>query len=320
VSVLEELEGHLRRALGAVGPSLVTIGRDGRGTGLVVGPNRVLTNAHNLRDRTTQITFADGRSVQAELSGSDTDGDLVVLEADTGGAPAVAWASGAPVEGTIVFAVSRGGGHARVTFGSISGVGNPFRGPRGRRLATTVEHTAPLARGASGGALVDREGRVLGVNTHRAGGGFYLALVADEAFKARVNDLAAGKSVVRPTLGLALAPAEVAARLRRAVGLPERAGLLVRRVRSGSPADQAGIAGGDLLVAAGGSPLTSIDALHAVLDNVSPGSTLSLTIVRGTEERTVTVTFPADDVGDQAGAPDEPDNDARGQAGESPSA
>jgi S1-C subfamily serine protease len=73
--------------------------------------------------------------------------------------------------------------------------------------------------------------------------------------------------------------------MRRAVGLPEREGLLVRGVRDGSPADRAGLRRGDLI-------LSDLDALHAALDSGTP--TLELAIVRGTEELTVTVAFDAD--------------------------
>ena len=79
--------------------------------------------------------------------------------------------------------------------------------------------------------------------------------------------------------------------MRRAVGLPEREGLLVRAVEEGGPADSAGIERGDLLVAAAGRELTGVDTLYEVLDEVSPGDTIDLTVVRGTDERTVTAQF-----------------------------
>jgi S1-C subfamily serine protease len=106
-----------------------------------------------------------------------------------------------------------------------------------------------------------------------------------------VGDLAAGKSVVRPRLGIALAPAHVAARLRASVGLPPREGLLVRGVEADGRAAAAGIAEGDLLVAAGDTPLTSIDALHDAV--AAAGDHLQLTIVRGTEERTADIDLSA---------------------------
>jgi serine protease Do len=88
-------------------------------------------------------------------------------------------------------------------------------------------------------------------------------------------------------LGVALAPPRHARRMRSAVGLPERDGLLVRGVVSGSPAEQAGILRGDLLVSAGDRALTSIDELLDALE--AAGEELALGVVRGTEEREIAV-------------------------------
>jgi serine protease Do len=110
--------------------------------------------------------------------------------------------------------------------------------------------------------------------------------------KERASRLARGEAPTAPRLGVAVAPPRVARRMRRAVGLPERDGLLVRAVEDGSPAANAGIERGDLLVSAGGRDLESVDALYEALDAVaSDGGTIDLTIVRGTEERPVTVEF-----------------------------
>ena len=287
--VLEELSSAARSVLAGLSDAVVTIGTDGRGSGLVIGTGKVLTNAHNLRDRTTLVTFADGRTEQGSVTGADEDGDLVVLEVDTGSATPAAWAEKVPEEGDVVFALSRGGHRSRITFGMVSAVDLAFDGPRGRQVHGGVEHTAPLVRGSSGGPLTDAAGRVVGLNTHRIARGFYVARPVDAALVATIEDLAAGKSVVRPRLGVALAPPDVAAKLRASVGLPPREGLLVRGVEPEGPAANAGIDEGDLLVAAGDTALTSIEALHQVLDQA--GETVELTVVRGTEERKVVVTF-----------------------------
>jgi serine protease Do len=84
----------------------------------------------------------------------------------------------------------------------------------------------------------------------------------------------------------------VARRMPRAVGLPERDGLLVRAVEEDSPADGAGIERGDLIVAAGGEELDRVESLYSALDALPPaGGKLQLTVVRGSEERTVTASF-----------------------------
>lgn len=291
MTALDELQAAATTAAERIGGSTVAIGRDRRGTGIVLAEGQVLTNAHNLRDRSTEVTFADGRRAQGEVSGADLEGDLVVLAADTTGATPVEWADAGAAMGQVVFAGARGRHGLRVTFGLVSGIGRSFRGPRGRRVVGSIEHTAPLARGSSGGPLVDAEGRLVGVNTRRVGDGFYLAIPADGALRARLDKLAAGESPSRRRLGIAVAPSAVARRLRRAVGLPERDGLLVRGVEDGSPAAAAGLLTGDLLVSASGRELHAPDDLWQVLDGLE-GDTVTLGIVRGADERSVTVTFP----------------------------
>ncbi len=275
------------------GPAVVRIGRHGgRGCGVVVAKDRVLTNAHNLRDRTTEITFADGRAEQGELAAVDPDGDLAVVAVDTADIAPIAWADDTPALGAIVFAIGRTpAGGPRLTFGMVSGTERAFRGPRGRQVTGSLEHTAPLARGSSGSPVVDEAGHLVGLNTARLGEGFYLALPADADLRRRVEALCAGESPKRFVLGVGLAPSEVAAKLRASVGLPARAGLLVRTVEAGSAAERAGLQVGDLLTAAGGADLASVDDLHQALDAARSSGTLELHVVRGTDELNVTVTF-----------------------------
>jgi serine protease Do len=255
----------------------------------------VLTNAHNLRDRTTEVTFADGRTAQGEVVAADGDGDLVVLGVDTGGAPVMRWAETTAGVGDVVFAATRtAAGGQRVTFGMISAINAAFRGPRGRRITGSLEHTAPLARGSSGSPVVNDAGELLALNTARLGEGFYLALPADAVLRERVDALVRGETPERLTLGLGLAPVEVARQLRASVGLPPRDGLLVRAVAPASPAAEAGVAVGDLVVSAAGRPVAGVDDLHQALDGARATHTLELGLVRGADDITVTVTFPTD--------------------------
>ena len=293
MGVLEELQQAVQGADEQVGPSVVGLGRGrGFGSGVVIAAGRVLTNAHNLRREEVTLTFADERQEKARVAGIDVDGDLAVLEVDTAKAPAIAWSpdESAVAIGTPVFALANPGGRGlRVTFGLVSGTKRTFRGPRGRRIGGGIEHTAPLIRGSSGGPLVDSNGRLLGLNTLRLEGGLILALGADAEMKERVEALGRGESPSRVRLGLVLAPPRVARRMRRNVGLPELDGLLVRRVQEDGPAARAGIERGDLLVAAGGSQIEGVDDLYELLDRLSTSDTLELTVVRGTDERTLSV-------------------------------
>ena len=293
MAILDEIQAGIAQQAEGAGSSVVGIGqRWGAGSGVVLGEGRVLTNAHNVRGDQVTVTFADGRTAEGTVAGKDIDGDLAVIEVDTAGAAAMPWAEGAPASiGMPVFALANPGGRGlRVTFGFVSGVDRAFRGPRGRRITGSVEHTAPLLPGSSGGPVVNADGQLLGINTNRLGEGFYLAIPADEALRDRIGALGRGEFATPPRLGVAIAPGHVARRLRRAVGLPDREGLLIREVTEDSPAARAGLAQGDLIVAVGGQPVRTIDDLFDALQAAGDG-TVELGVVRGAEERAIQVSL-----------------------------
>ena len=293
MAILDEIGASIKQLAEGPGASVVGVGqRWGVGSGIVLGEGTVLTNAHNVRGDRVTVTFADGREQEGTVAGRDVDGDLAVISVDTGGVPALPWADGAAAEvGTPVFALANPGGRGlRVTFGFVSGIERTFRGPRGRRITGSLEHTAPLLPGSSGGPVLTAAGQLLAINTNRLGEGFYLAIPADEALRDRAGALGRGESAQSPRLGIAIAPNHVARRLRRAVGLPDTDGLLVRDVVEDSPAARAGLAQGDLIVATAGRPIRTPDDLFDALQAASGGA-IELTITRGTEERTIQVTF-----------------------------
>jgi serine protease Do len=285
--IQEEIQGVADRA----GRAVVGIGqRWGIGSGVVLANGQVLTNAHNVRADEVEVTFPDGRTETGQVRGHDIDGDIAVLEVETGDWPPIEWAAnGTPGIGAPVFALSNPGGRGlRVTLGFVTGTERSFRGPRGRRITGSIEHDAPLLPGSSGGPIVTADGRLLGLNTHRLGEGFYLAIPADEALRARLDTLARGESQRRVRLGVGVAPSEVARRMRRAVGLPDADGLLIRQVEEESPAARAGLVSGDLIMQAAGRPVRSTDDLFAALD-AADGGVIQLVVLRGTDERTVDV-------------------------------
>jgi serine protease Do len=299
MTIFDEIQASIARLAEDAGSSVVGVGqRWGVGSGIVLGEGRILTNAHNVRGSQVKVTLADGSTTEGNVAGQDVDGDLAVIEADTGQAPALPWAADAPAIGMPVFALANPGGRGlRVTFGFVSGIDRSFRGPRGLRITGSLEHTAPLLPGSSGGPVLSAAGQLLGINTNRLGEGFYLAIPADEALRGRVDALARGESVRPPQLGIAIAPGHVARRMRRAVGLPDAEGLLIHKVVEDSPAARAGLAPGDLIVAAAGQPIRSIDDLSGALQAAAGGRrvTIDLTVVRGTDERAVQVAFGQDD-------------------------
>jgi serine protease Do len=295
----QQLESDIQHIAERVGPAVVGLGRRwGMGSGVVVAPGRVLTTAHNLRTGQTheeeiEVVFASDRRARGRIAGSDADADLAVIEVDTEDVEPIEWRAeaSAPLGRAVLALANPGGLGLHVTTGTVSASARSFRGPRGRRINGAIEHTARLPRGSSGGPLVDFEGRLLGINAVRVDGGLILAIPVDGSVRERVDALIRGETAPRVRLGVAIAPPRVARRLRTAVGLPERDGVLVRAVESGSPAELAGLERGDLIVAAGGRPLQRVDVLYETLDGASPGSELEFTIVRALEERPVSVRF-----------------------------
>ena len=290
-TVLTQLQSELRTATGPVRAATVSLGRDGRGSGVVIADGVVLTNAHVLRNSTISVRFADGRSAQAQVSGIDADGDLAALSVDTTGATPLAWADASSDSGSLVLA---GHGNGTVTMGMVSGVGRSFRGPRGRLVSDSIEHTAPLSRGASGGPVVNLDGDLVAINTARSDAG-YRAVAVSADLRSRVDRLIAGHSVERPVLGISVVPTSTARKVRQATGLSECEGVLVQAVAADSAAARAGLAQGDLIVAAGDTSIADIDALNTALDQANASyttgssTTIELRVVRGVEERVVVV-------------------------------
>jgi S1-C subfamily serine protease len=294
MTIFDEIQASIARLAHDAGSSVVGTGqRWGIGSGVVLGAGQVLTNAHNVRGSQVTVTFAGGRTAEGNVAGHDIDGDLAVIQTDTGQAPALPWATGAPAIGMPVFALANPGGRGlRVTSGFVSGIDRTFRGPRGLRITGSLEHTAPLLPGSSGGPVLDAAGQLLGINTNRLGEGFYLAIPADQALRRRVDALARGQSARPPQLGITITPSHVARRLRRAVGLPDVEGLLVHGADERGPAARAGLAAGDLIVAAAGQPVRTIDDLSAALQ--AAGDTIELNVLRGTDERSIQVALGQD--------------------------
>src|SRR5690349_9858526 len=139
MSILDELSSSIRSVHESAAPAVIGVGRRIRGSGVVIGPNLVLTNAHNLRGDEVTITFRDGRSAVGTVKGVDADGDLAVVAVDTAGATGLAWADADPAVGDVVFGLAAtGAGPARVTAGTISAIEQAFRGPGGSRIGGSL--------------------------------------------------------------------------------------------------------------------------------------------------------------------------------------
>jgi S1-C subfamily serine protease len=288
----------VKRLAQQIGGSVIGLGSGARGgSGVVVATDRVLTLARNLHAPAVEVRFGGGRRADGEVLGTDWDVDLAVVAVSTADAQPVPWApDGAELAiGSPVVALGDPAGQGlRVTAGALSAAPRPVRGPRGRLIDGVLEHTAPLPRGAGGGPLVDTEGRLVGLNAVRQRGGLLLAWPAS-ALRERARALLAGQATAPRRLGVVLAPPRLARRLRASVGLPEQDGLLVRAVDDAGAAQSAGLLRGDLIVEAGGRPVRSVDDLYAALDAAGAAKPLTLSVLRGTDQRELSVSFDGDE-------------------------
>lgn len=269
-----------------IGPAVVGLGHGARGgSAVIVAGGQAITLARNLRADEVTVHFGTGEEGSAKLAGVDEASDVAVLALEAADVAPVAWSETPAAVGRSVFALADPAGRGlRVTAGHVSSAPRRIRGPRGRILDGVIEHTAPLPRGSGGAPLVDADGRLLGLNAVRVDGGLILALSAD-GLRERVSAIAAGRRPAPPPrLGVAVVPPRVGRRMRRAVGLADHDGLLVRGVEAGTPAERAGVRRGDLIVSIAETPVSAIDDLYAALDRADEGSTVELGILRGVEE------------------------------------
>jgi S1-C subfamily serine protease len=243
----------------------------------------LLTNAHVVgRADAGKAAFADGTVTPFHVAGVDHLSDLAVLRADgPTPAPARLGEASALRVGQLVVAVGNPLGLAgSVTAGVVSALGRslPARSGRAVRVIDDVIQTdAALNPGNSGGALATATGEVVGINTAVAGVGLGLAIPINSTSRQIIQALLSTGRVRRAYLGLAGTPAPLPPRLAESSG---RQGLRIVEVVPGSPAEQAGLRVGDLLVRAGGQQVASAQSLQRLMLATSIGQPLALTVVR----------------------------------------
>src|ERR1700722_13577728 len=251
------------------------------GSGVVfTGDGFLLTNAHVVGQANGgTAAFSDGTSVPFRVVGADPLSDLAVLRAN-GETPAPAELGEADqlVVGQLVVAVGNPLGLAgSVTAGVVSALGRSLPA-RGRVIEDVIQTDAALNPGNSGGALADANARVIGINTAVAGVGLGLAVPVNATTRKIISALMQDGRVRRAYLGLAMMPGPVPAAWRERLG--RKTGLLVSQAVPGSPADRAGLRGGDLLLTVAGKPVAASQDLQRQMFSEAIGQPLAITVMR----------------------------------------
>jgi S1-C subfamily serine protease len=254
----------------------------GVGSGVIYTPDGLILTAAHVVDGAASllVRLSDGTVVPGEVVGSDDGNDIAVLSVDRTGLQAAALAVDVPLRpGQLAIAVgSPWGLDSTVTAGIVSAVDRPLSNGQGR-LVNMIQTDASINPGNSGGALVDRSGRVIGINVSifsesGANDGVGFAVPIDRAYRV-ATALAEGGAFVPGLLGITGGNAEIG----------ERPGAVVGQITPGSAADLADVQVGDIIVAVEDKSVTGIEDLAAEIRGFQAGETVTLTVIRG--EQTV---------------------------------
>ena len=257
----------------------------------------VVATSHTIRkEQDIAITLPNGSRAVAQLVGRDGGTDLAVLRFDaTPPKDAMTVAERASADalrvGSVVLAVGRPGDDGVTTsLGVISALSDKWRTWSGGEIDRFVRLDLSVYDGFSGGALVDADGGVLGVNCSALARGTPLT-IPNATVDRVVDALLTRGHVARAYLGVAMQPARLTKSLADRLQLGDAPrGVLVIMVESDSPADRAGLLVGDVIVAAGGNNVTEPQDIAELLGAERVGATLQLSVVRGGERRTIEVT------------------------------
>ncbi|HSE74460.1 MAG TPA: trypsin-like peptidase domain-containing protein [Dongiaceae bacterium] len=287
---LDPYSARVAHAFETVGPAVVHILAEGRrtgtGSGVLFAPDGyLLTNSHVIGGATRLTgSLTDGRQFKAERIGDDPATDLAVLRLQAAGLPHAAFGSSAKLRvGQLVVAIGNPlGFQATVTAGIVSALGRTLRSPTGRLIPSVIQTDAPLNPGNSGGALVDGQGRVVGINTAMIGHaqGLCFAIGIDTAADVTMRLMRDGR-VRRARLGLAGQTIMLDQRLARRLRRAEASAVQVLELPSGGPAAQAGVAKGDVILEFAGSVVFTVDDLHRLLTAEIAGQGTPLVVLRG---------------------------------------
>ncbi|GAB4196925.1 MAG: trypsin-like peptidase domain-containing protein [Thalassobaculales bacterium] len=255
------------------------------GSGVIVDAARgyVLTN-HHVIDKADDITvtLSDRRALKAKLIGSDPESDIAVLQIPADRLTAVAWGDSEALRvGDFVVAIGNPFGIGQtVTSGMVSALNRSGLGIEG--VEDFIQTDASINPGNSGGALIDLDGRLVGINTailgpagQNAGIGFAVPVhIARRVFA----DIVEHGAVKRGRIGVAVQA--VTPEIAAAIGLAEARGALVARVEPGSPAARAGLRQGDVVLSVDGQPVDGSAALSSRIKLLPPGSQAKLGVYR----------------------------------------
>lgn len=294
------LSRQMGEAVERVSPSIVAVDARPRvrTSGVIWRPGVVVSTNHTIRrDEEITVTTHDGRELRATLAGRDAGTDLAVLrlegdEAEANSAPGQVADASALKIGHLVLAVGRAHPERGIcaSFGIIGMMSDGWRTWRGGEIDRLIRPDVSIFIGFSGGALVDAEGRIVGVNTTGLARGRGLTIPASTVDRT-VDQLLTQGRVARPYLGVGMHPVALPEKLREKFNLPQATGLLMLSVEGDAPADMAGIIIGDILLGLNDVPVADTDDVQTTLGGKEVRAVVKAKILRGGEVKEVEITL-----------------------------
>jgi len=293
-NVLVELSNAMAEAAEKVGASTVMVNARRRlpATGIAYSADLILTANHVVeREEGITVTLSDGTEIPAMVAGRDHGTDLALLRLESPKARPAETAKDAKV-GQLVLALGRPSETGiEASLGVVSAVGGPVHTRHGAIDKYIRTDTTPFP-GFSGGPLADAEGRVIGLNTSGFGHGVSITIPADLAWKV-AEQLAKHGSVQRGYLGVRSQGVEIPEAAQKALKREQATGLILVGVENPSPAQDAGLMVGDIIVAIDGQPVRNHDELLASLSGEVVDKSTPVEVLRGGQPQTITVKIGA---------------------------
>ena len=262
------------------------------GSGVIVNPDGYILTNHHVVDGAEQIKvdLNDGRTLDAKVVGSDKPSDLAVLKVETSNLPVLQLGNSDNVRvGDVVLAVGNPLGVGQtVTMGIISAKGRQT-GLSNGSFEDFLQTDAPINRGNSGGALVNTNAELIGINSQILSGsggsiGIGFAIPSNMARSVLDQLIKTGK-VRRGQLGIIVQ--KVSADMAASLGLKEARGLIVSQVQQGSAAERAGIKQGDVITSLNGNAVNEPNVFRNQVASTAPGTEVTLTIQRQGREQQI---------------------------------
>lgn len=289
------LPGGIPQIVNRVEPEVVTVlTHSGLGSGVIYRANGViLTDDHVVKgSKTVEVAFADGQRVGGQVIAADPDTDLSLVRVKRTRLPAARFQTAPPAVGSLAVVLgSPLGLENSVTAGIVSGLHRsiPSSGQQASALVDLMQTDAPISPGNSGGAVVNGQGKVIGISEAYIppeAGAVAIGFAIPAATAVSIANQLLETGHVRHAF-LGVEPAQLTPQIAQALGLRQTSGVLVYGVERGGPAARAHVQPGDIIVAFDGKPTDTVDQLFVALRKHHPGQVVKLTLVRGNHRLSV---------------------------------